>query len=57
MRNQAPALSIFAWQEGFGVISVSKSNTDAVVKHNDFIASWINTRLNMIQNISWPNEI
>ena len=71
MRNQAPAFSRFAWQEGFGIISVSKSNTDAVVKYIenqkehhqfssfgvDFIASWINTRLNMIQNISWPNEI
>ena len=32
MRNQAPAFSIFAWQEGFGVISVS-SNTDAAVKY------------------------
>ena len=69
--NQAPAFSRFVWQEGFGVINVSKSNTDAVVKYienqkehhqfssfeNDFIASWINTRLNMIQNISWRNEI
>ena len=33
MRNQAPAFSIFARQEGSGVISVSNSNTDAVVKH------------------------
>jgi putative transposase len=33
MRNQAPAFSSFAWQEGFGVFSVSKSNTDAVVNY------------------------